>query len=239
MSDKPSGRPQPHSAERTVFFTDAVVAIAMTLLILPLMESVGEFGAEGGDATEWLHHHDSQLLSFVLSFVITGVFWRGHHRLFEHVERVTQAIMVLNFVWMFTIVWLPVATALVGALELTSPTGEYDRVLIGLYVGTMCANALLMYLLEVAVRRRPECWAPENPPTRIGESVALATLILFLAAAALALAVPAINLFALLLLLLTGPLQSILFKRMTPLRVPRRTGTAVLPDSVAPAADED
>lgn len=221
MSDQPADRPRLHSAERTVFFTDAVVAIAMTLLILPLMESVGEFAAEHGDAAEWLHEHDSQLLSFVLSFVLTGVFWRSHHRLFEYVERVTQAMMALNFAWMFTIVWLPVATALVGAIELTSPaTGAYDRVLIGLYIGTMCANALLMYLLEVAVRRRPECWTPENPPARVGESVALATLILFLAAALLALALPPVNLFALLLLLLTGPLQGILHRRMRPLRVP-------------------
>lgn len=175
-----------------------------------------------------------------LSFAITGLFWRSHHRLFEHVERVTQAMMALDFAWMFTIVWLPVATALVGALELTSPaTGAYDRVLIGLYVGTMCANALLMYLLEVAVRRRPECWAPENPPARVGESVALATSTLFLAALVLALAVPAVNLFALLLLLLTGPVQAILHRWMAPLRVPDRAGSAVAPDIEAPADAED
>lgn len=215
------GEPRLHTAERTVFFTDAVVAIAMTLLILPLMESVGEFGAAGGDAAGWLGEHRGQLLSFVLSFVITGVFWRGHHRLFEHVERLTQAMMVLNFVWMFTIVWLPVATAMIGAFDLTSPvTGGYDRLLIGLYVGTMCANALLMYLLEVSVRRHPECWAPENPPGRVGEAVALATLILFALAAVLALAVPAVNLLALFLLVLTGPLQALLQRRMRPLTPP-------------------
>ena len=222
MATSPAaGEARLHTAERTVFFTDAVVAIAMTLLILPLMESVGEFGAAGGDVTGWLDEHSGQLLSFVLSFVITGVFWRGHHRLFEHVARLTQAMMVLNFAWMFTIVWLPVATALIGAFDLTSPvSGGYDRMLIGLYVGTMCANALLIYLLEVSVRRHPECWVAENPPNRVGEAVALATLLLFALAAVVALAVPAVNLLALFLLVFTGPLQAVLRRRMRPLAPP-------------------
>lgn len=70
-----------------MFFTDAVVAIAMTLLILPLMESVGEASDAGDSAAEWLYAHDGQLLAFVLSFVIVAMFWRANHRLFEHIER--------------------------------------------------------------------------------------------------------------------------------------------------------
>lgn len=93
MSDEDESTPAPqpllHPAERVVFFTDAVVAIAMTLLILPLMEAVNEASGEV-DATHWLDEHFGQLLAFVLSFVIIGQFWLTHHRYFQHVERLTQ-----------------------------------------------------------------------------------------------------------------------------------------------------
>lgn len=56
--------------ERVVFFTDAVVAIAMNLLILPLMESVSE-APEQGDTAVWLNAHSSQVLSFAMSFLPT------------------------------------------------------------------------------------------------------------------------------------------------------------------------
>ena len=55
--------------ERVVFFPDAV-AIAMTLLILPLMESVSE-APEQGDTAVWLNAHSSQVLSFAMSFLPT------------------------------------------------------------------------------------------------------------------------------------------------------------------------
>lgn len=63
--------------ERVVFFPDAV-AIAMTLLILPLMESVSE-APEQGDTAVWLNAHSSQVLSFAMSFLLIAVFWMAHH----------------------------------------------------------------------------------------------------------------------------------------------------------------
>lgn len=208
-----AAQPRLHPAERVVFFTDAVVAIAMTLLILPLMESVSEASGEG-DATHWLGEHFGQLLAFVLSFVIIGQFWLTHHRYFKHVERLTQSMVVLNFVWLFTIVWLPIPTAMTGVMNWFSEDGHYDRVLIGLYIGTMVANSATMYVLQRLVLAHPETWAPDDPPTRRAEAVTLATLILFSLALVLALLLPQVNLFAMFVLGLTGPLQALLSRRM-------------------------
>ena len=72
-----------HSAERMKFFTDAVVAIAMTLLILPLLESVSEAAKDGLDTAEFLGDHGGQIFAFVLSFVIIARFWVSHERLFD------------------------------------------------------------------------------------------------------------------------------------------------------------
>ena len=84
------------SAERMKFFTDAVVAIAMTLLILPLLESVSEAAKDGVDTATFLGDHGDQIFAFVLSFVIIARFWVSHERLFDSVERWTGWLMVLN-----------------------------------------------------------------------------------------------------------------------------------------------
>ncbi len=104
-------------AERVTAFVDGVVAIALTLLILPLMESVGEVAGAGDDALTWLGDHTGQLLSFVLSFVLIAMFWMIHHRLFADVERVSSSFMWLLAGWLLTIVWLPVATAIAGRMD--------------------------------------------------------------------------------------------------------------------------
>lgn len=166
-----------HPAERPIFYTDAVVAIAMTLLILPLMESIGEIG--DADALGWLEEHTDQLIAFAISFALVAMFWTAPHRLFQHLRGITPRMIWLNFAWMFTIVCLPVVTALTGRLSVLRDDGSVDRVLIGLYMGTMLASSALLYLLEVSVRRAPHLWEPANPPTRRSESVALAMFLLF------------------------------------------------------------
>jgi uncharacterized membrane protein len=79
-----------------VFFTDTVVAIALTLLILPLMESVSE-APEQGDTAVSFEHHSTQVLSFAMSFLLIAVFWLSHHRLFDPVARATQRLLALDF----------------------------------------------------------------------------------------------------------------------------------------------
>ena len=138
------------SAERLKFFTDAVVAIAMTLLILPLMESVAEAGRDGVTTADYLHEHGGQLFSFALSFVIIASFWAGHHSLFEHVERYSAALVWLNIAWMFTIVWLPVPTAMVGSMAEDGPQKA-------IYIGTLLVSSAIM------VRHQPGPAAQPDP----------------------------------------------------------------------------
>ena len=88
-------------ADRVKSFADAVVAIAMTLLILPLMESVGSAVDEHLGTAEWLNENSGLLLSFTLSFVLIANFWMTHHRLFARVHQVTNAL-----VWLTIACWL-------------------------------------------------------------------------------------------------------------------------------------
>ena len=105
-------RALPFRTERFKAFVDAVVAIAMTLLILPLMESVSEAASGHMSTAEFLNEHSGQLLSFGLSFLLIATFWMGHHRQYRDVEWITGPLLWINVAWMATIVWLPAGPVL-------------------------------------------------------------------------------------------------------------------------------
>lgn len=204
MTDETTGgRNAILSAERLKAFTDAVVAIAMTLLILPLMESIGEMAAEGADAGQWLDENVGPLISFTLSFVVIANFWMGHHRLFDTVDRVTNALVLLTVAWMFTIVWLPVATAMIGQMP-------DDPVQKSLYIGSMLVTAVVNLGTRVYVFRHPELHGIAAVRLRRGMLADLSTITLFAAALVVAILVPAIGYFAMFLLFLTSPLVRLL-----------------------------
>ncbi len=195
-----------HSAERVKFFTDAVVAIAMTLLILPLLENVSEAAKEGLDTAEFLGDHGDQIFAFVLSFVIIARFWVSHERLFDSVEQWTGWLMVLNILWMLTVVVLPVVTAMVGSMET-------DRAQIAVYIGTMLLNSVVMTAMCVVVLRHPVIWGDESRPGREGLAGSLSVAVMLLVALVLALALPDVGYLALLVLFASNPLQAVLERR--------------------------
>jgi uncharacterized membrane protein len=89
---EPAPDPNP---ERLVMFTDAVAAIAITLLILPLLETISE--ASGADSLgDLVHGHLGQFGAFVLSFAVIFRFWWGHHRVFGHVSRLRPTVVYLS-----------------------------------------------------------------------------------------------------------------------------------------------
>lgn len=200
MTDQPaSSRKAPRDPERLVFFSDAVVAIAMTLLVLPLMESVPEAGKAGLSTVDYLHEHSGQLIAFLLSFVLVATNWSRHHALFAHVAAYVPPMALLNMAWLLTIVWLPVPTAMTGSMHT-------DRLQITLYIGTLFLASVLLFLLARTVQRHPEITKPA--PGFIDAEVAVsgAMAILLLLALLLALAFPAISYVSLFVLFLTRPL---------------------------------
>jgi uncharacterized membrane protein len=192
------------TAERAKAFVDAVVAIAMTLLILPLLESVADIarGDTGLYADDWLDAHNSQIVTFLLSFAIIAMFWIGHHRMFSRVENVSIPLLWLMVAWMVTIVWLPVPTAMLGQLR-PSP------LLYALYIGSMVLTALMTLLVRLMLRANPSLH--DIPPVnmRRGLMVEVVLVVLFGGALALAELTP-LGYWSMLLLVLTAPVQRIL-----------------------------
>lgn len=191
------------SAERLKAFTDAVVAIAMTLLILPLLESIGEAVEREIDTAQWVNDNSGRLFAFAISFVIIAMFWVNHHRLFARVERVSSALLWITIAWMLTIVWLPVATALTGQMDT-------DPLQIVLYIGTMAVTSLLLLAARLYLRAHPELH--NITPAQLSRgAVADATMAgMFLVCLVVAITVPWLGYFALFLMTLVGPLHGLI-----------------------------
>jgi uncharacterized membrane protein len=96
--------------DRVLFFSDAVFAIAITLLVVDLR--VPDVVA---NAAEEIANSKDKILSFTISFLVIGLFWMGHHRLFRYVTALDRRLIFLNLLFLGTIAFLPYPTALLFA----------------------------------------------------------------------------------------------------------------------------
>jgi uncharacterized membrane protein len=95
------------AAERMIFFADAVVAIAITLLAfgLPLPR-----GATNSQVLRSLWGHRDEYLAFLISFVVIGSHWSAHRQLFRHVIKLGGRLATLNMAWLLMMISTPFAT---------------------------------------------------------------------------------------------------------------------------------
>ncbi len=111
--------------ERLTAFSDGVLAIIITIMVL-------ELHVPQGVTLAALRPLLPSLLSYVLSFIYIGIYWNNHHHLFQVTERVNGAILWAN---MHLLLWLslvPVATAWVGEHPFAPvPTAVYGVLLLG------------------------------------------------------------------------------------------------------------
>jgi TMEM175 potassium channel family protein len=147
-----------NSPERMVFFGDAAVAIALTVLVLPLTEAVPEAIHEHRSAIDLVGDLQGEIYTFLLSFVVIAQFWVAHHRIFGHVTAYTGALLRLHLAWVLTIVVLPFPTAM------TAGFGE-DRFAPLLYIGTVLASSVCLLGINTYIQRHPEV-RDEEPSRR-------------------------------------------------------------------------
>ncbi len=106
--------------ERIIFFSDAVIAIAITLLALQIRLPDGAIPASGLPAALWAL--TPQLIGFVISFFVVGVFWISHHRLFEYIRTYNRGLMWINLVFLFLVAIIPFPTAVIGRFPAVLPS---------------------------------------------------------------------------------------------------------------------
>lgn len=100
--------------ERIVFFSDAVFAIAMTLLAIEL--KVPNLGTDqtterllSAIFADWSH-----LFAFALSFWIVAVYWMAHHRYFRYIKGYDGGLIGRNLLALFFIAFMPFSTLVLG-----------------------------------------------------------------------------------------------------------------------------
>lgn len=167
--------------ERVTAFTDAAVAIALTLLALPLVD-VAHDGAQVPLATLWREHADD-VIAFVLSFLVISLFWRAHRRIFETADRIDEGLLSLNTVWLLGVVFLPVPTAVLTFGDDASSSAAV------LYLANLCFVSLLNLALSAWVATHPALQRHQLGPT-LRNHVRLGVTATLLTAAATGLAVP-------------------------------------------------
>jgi uncharacterized membrane protein len=93
---------------RIMAFTDGVMAVAITLLVLNLEVPEGS----GDDLGEKLVDLVPSVLSYLLAFALVGRFWVIHHNLFETLRRFDGTLMGLNLLFLASIAIVPFSTDL-------------------------------------------------------------------------------------------------------------------------------
>lgn len=189
------------SPERLVLFTDAVAAIAITLLILPLLEKLADI-EEGVTLGELLHENLPGLAAFLLGFAVIFRFWWGHHRVFGHVSRLRPRVVYLSGLWTLAIVMLPIQTALITHFEASSGT-------VALYCGNLVLASGSLAILSIYLYRHPELTAGRTPLPLDEVVGTLAVVGALLLALVIGTVFPQVNFWALFLMFLTGPVHGL------------------------------
>jgi len=123
-----------HALERMIFFSDAVFAIAITLLVIELHAPHLPFGSPDGAYWLALAQLWPSLLGYFVSFAVIGLFWMGHHRAFALAGRYHARILPWNMGLLLTIAFMPFVTAWLAQ-------NLYARPPALLYCGAMLAAA--------------------------------------------------------------------------------------------------
>jgi uncharacterized membrane protein len=148
--DKDALESDARAAERLTFFSDAVIAIAMTLLAIELPIPEGNTVKTFLDS---VRHDSGHYVAFLISFSAIAAAWSSHHDIFRYVRRIDTRLRSLNTTWLLMIVLTPFATQLLTARG--HQTLETHALRFGFYSLVQLLDSVLLVamLRHMATRR--------------------------------------------------------------------------------------
>ncbi|MGV1036899.1 MAG: TMEM175 family protein [Candidatus Nanopelagicales bacterium] len=145
---------------RIVAFSDGVVAIAITLLILPLV-GITIPANEGSNPLGFLWRENSGLItSFLISWAVIMTFWLVHHRVFGIARAINSNMIRWNILWLFAIVVFPFPTSLLSQSNIGA---HGEQQVAAFYIGTMFVISGSLSMITQQLRVHPELREPDAP----------------------------------------------------------------------------
>ncbi len=143
--------------ERIAFFSDAVFAIAITLLVLEIKVPHVEPGSGEAGALRALLGQGLNVVGFFLSFVVIGTYWIAHHRLFRWIKAYDRQLVWRDLWLLLAVSFIPFPTAFFS---------EYSayRTSLVLYTVSLALVGLAQLGLVRHVQRHPELQTADAAP---------------------------------------------------------------------------
>ena len=137
-----------HALERLIFFSDAVFAIAITLLVIEIHVPHLDLPARDIEFVAALARMLPSFVGFFVSFFVIGAFWSGHHRSFLLARHWDMRLVMPNLMLLCAVAAMPFFTAF---------SAEYpkERVPVMLYCGWLLLTALCNIRLQRIVTSPP------------------------------------------------------------------------------------
>lgn len=135
---------------RVELFSDGVFAIAITLLVLELIQILHP--ATGEDLITTCLHHWQSFLAFVIGFTTILICWINHHLAFEYIYRIDTNFMWINGFLLFVVTLTPFPTAVLAEyLQSDSKTAlaffGFNYILISVAANSICSYAYNHHLI--------------------------------------------------------------------------------------------
>lgn len=136
---------------RLISFSDGVVAVAVTVMVLPIVDIAGP--PDGASILAVFSANAGLLAAFFLTFYVVLTMWLAHHRTFGGMRAYDRPVFWLNGVWLATIALMPWPTSLLGNHGSAGGVGTF-------YWGTLAVSSLMLQFIAIRVARRPELLEP-------------------------------------------------------------------------------
>lgn len=146
MSESHAGKSQAAlDLERLVFFSDAVMAIAITLLAIDIrLPEAAQ--TSGGSLAPWIIELWPNIIGFLVSFWVIALYWVAHNRCFRYIRGYDRRLVYLNFLFLMFVAFLPFPTSVL--FNFSPQTAS-----VVLYAGTAAGMGLsLFWLWNYALR---------------------------------------------------------------------------------------
>lgn len=111
--------------ERLIFFSDAVFAIAITLLALEIQLPDADHLLNDQELFSQLIGMWHEYLAYCISFLVIGTFWIAHHRKFRLIKEYDSRLLSLNLLFLMIIAFIPFPTSIISKYPYRSATIFY------------------------------------------------------------------------------------------------------------------